>query len=562
MKELLLVINEDRFFLSHRTRIAEVAARNGWSVTLVTKDTGQRGEIEKMGFNYIELPINPTGMKIGDELKTLIFLYKLYRKHPDAIIHHVGLKNMLWGGLASRLTKTRGVVYAVSGLGTLFGEDNIGKVAKVIQKFLKFSMKKRNISVIFQNHDDERLFLESGIVDKSKICFIKGSGVDLSEYNFSEVPLETPLVVIFTARMLREKGVPDLVAAAELLRGEFEGKVEFWLCGGLSSNPSAMKEEEINGMIDGKYIKWLGHRCDISDLLRAQPTRVSGINPGQNIVSGIVDMVRVVDANGMGEDSVAYEVSGGQTAATKKDDGTAPATTDPVLRIAKITPVLISTLSYVSRNIQRTTPLNYQGRVSEGALTALRKKTGGLIVTGDPAATIPEPTGILKAAAIEAGSDVEIGKIDEKTLRTIALKYGGANNVEGGGVLLLNKDDLIAFGDIRGTSEKKAVYEIEFSENSTTTGTIKDGGLAVKFCIVDELPALSKTTSAAGSYCMAYGKPLAYQLDLFGPYTVEVSRDYKFAEGLLAVMGEAMIGGNVITENGFLRIKKKASAGA
>lgn len=175
---------------------------------------------------------------------------------------------MLWGGLASRLTKTRGVVYAVSGLGTLFGEDNIGKVAKVIQKFLKFSMKKRNISVIFQNHDDERLFLESGIVDKSKICFIKGSGVDLSEYNFSEVPLETPLVVIFTARMLREKGVPDLVAAAELLRGEFEGKVEFWLCGGLSSNPSAMKEEEINGMIDGKYIKWLGHRCDISDLLR------------------------------------------------------------------------------------------------------------------------------------------------------------------------------------------------------------------------------------------------------------------------------------------------------
>ncbi len=268
MKELLLVINEDRFFLSHRTRIAEVAARNGWSVTLVTKDTGQRGEIEKMGFNYIELPINPTGMKIGDELKTLIFLYKLYRKHPDAIIHHVGLKNMLWGGLASRLTKTRGVVYAVSGLGTLFGEDNIGKVAKVIQKFLKFSMKKRNISVIFQNHDDERLFLESGIVDKSKICFIKGSGVDLSEYNFSEVPLETPLVVIFTARMLREKGVPDLVAAAELLRGEFEGKVEFWLCGGLSSNPSAMKEVEINGMIDGKYIKWLGHRCDISDLLR------------------------------------------------------------------------------------------------------------------------------------------------------------------------------------------------------------------------------------------------------------------------------------------------------
>lgn len=291
----------------------------------------------------------------------------------------------------------------------------------------------------------------------------------------------------------------------------------------------------------------------------AQPTRVSGINPGQNIVSGIVDMVHVVNADGMGEDSVAYEVSGGQTAATKKDDGTATTESTPTLKIAKITPTLVTTLSYVSRNIQRTTPLNYQDRVSAGALNALRAKTGTLIVTGNPAATIPEPTGILKAAAIQDSTDIEITAIDATTLRKIALKYGGAKNVEGGGVLLLNKDDLIAFGDIRGTNEKKAVYEIEFGENSTTTGTIKDGGLAVKFCIVDDLPALSASGTAAAAYCMAYGKPLAYQLDLFGPYSVEVSRDYKFAEGLLAVMGEAMIGGNVITENGFIRVKKKAS---
>lgn len=288
----------------------------------------------------------------------------------------------------------------------------------------------------------------------------------------------------------------------------------------------------------------------------AQPTRVSGINPGQNIVSGIVDMVNVVDAEGMGEDAVAYEESGGQTAATKKDDGNATTESTPTLKIAKITPTMISTLSYVSRNIQRTTPLNYQDRVSASALNALRQKAGSLIVVGDPAATISEPTGILKAAAISSGSDLSISAINETTLRKIALSYGGAANVEGGGVLLLNKADLIAFGDVRGTNEKKAVYEIEFSENSTTTGTIKDGGLAVRFCIVDDLPALSDASTATGKYCMAYGKPLAYQLDLFGPYEVEISKDYKFAEGLLAVMGTAMIGGNVISENGFIRVKK------
>ncbi len=294
----------------------------------------------------------------------------------------------------------------------------------------------------------------------------------------------------------------------------------------------------------------------------AQPTRVSGITPGQNLVSGIVDMVKVVDADGMGEDSVAYEVSGGQTAKTKKDDGKATTESTPTLKVAKIVPVLVSTLAYVSKNIQRTTPLNYQDRVSTSAMNALRQKVGSMIVTGSGEATAatPEITGIIKAAAIQTGSDVEIADIDHTTLRKIALKYGGAANVEGGGVLLLNKADLIAFGDVRGEKEKKAVYEIEFSENSTTTGTIKDGGLSVRFCIVDDLPALTDAATEAGAYSMCYGKPLAYQLDLFGPYSVEVSRDYKFGEGLLAIMGEAMVGGNVIAEDGFIRIKKAAKA--
>lgn len=295
----------------------------------------------------------------------------------------------------------------------------------------------------------------------------------------------------------------------------------------------------------------------------AQPTRVSGINPGQNVVSGIVDMVRVVDADGMGEDAVAYGVgTDGQTAGSKKDDGKATKESGTEPKVARIVPVLLTTLSYVSRNIQRTTPLNYQSRVSENALNALRQKTGVQIVmgSGKADATDPEIMGIFSAAAIDAGTDLEIDKIDHTTLRKIALKYGGAANVEGGGVLLLNKEDLIAFGDVRGEKEKKAVYEIEFSENSTTTGTIKDGGLSVRFCIVDALPVLTDAETAADTYCMAYGKPLAYQLDLFGPYEVEVSRDYKFAEGLLAVMGTAMVGGNVVSENGFIRVKKSATA--
>ena len=266
-KHLLLIINEDRFFLSHRKRIATLAREKGWEVTLVTKDTGQRKEIEKMGFEYIELPINPTGMNPKDEMRLLKFFIELFKSHPDSIIHLVGLKNMIWGGLAAKMVKTKGVLFAVSGLGTLFGEERSEVISKGIQQLLKIGMRRKNAAVIFQNHDDERLFMENGIANKCFRFFIKGSGVELNKYKPHQDKTNDPLKIIFTARMLREKGVEDLVAAAEILRPEYEGKIEFLLCGGLSSNPRALSKEDMLTLTDGNYIQWLGHRSDIPELL-------------------------------------------------------------------------------------------------------------------------------------------------------------------------------------------------------------------------------------------------------------------------------------------------------
>lgn len=255
--------------MSHRTRIAEMARDYGWDVTLVTKNTGQKEEIKKMGFKYLELPINPTGMNPKDELKLFKFFIKLFKENPDSIIHLVGLKNMMWGGLAAKFVKTKGVLFAVSGLGTLFGEDKREIISWAIQELLKIGMTRKNAAVIFQNHDDEKLFMDNGIAKKCFRFFIKGSGVDLNEYipNFNKE--NQPIKIIFTARMLKEKGVEDLVAAAEILRPEYEGKIEFILCGDVSSNPNALSRKEIETLTDGKYIKWLGHRNDVPQLLAA-----------------------------------------------------------------------------------------------------------------------------------------------------------------------------------------------------------------------------------------------------------------------------------------------------
>ena len=76
------------------------------------------------------------------------------------------------------------------------------------------------------------------------------------------------LHVIFTARMVREKGTMVLIEAAEKLRKDYEDRVDFWLCGRLSATPGSVTEEELRTSCDGSYIQWLGFRTDIKELLQ------------------------------------------------------------------------------------------------------------------------------------------------------------------------------------------------------------------------------------------------------------------------------------------------------
>lgn len=268
MKKLYIVVNHDWFFLSHRKEVAVAALEDGWDVTIVSCDTGRFDYIRSLGLTVVNLPINATGMNLIEEMKTFFFLWRFYRKEKPDVVHHVGLKTILWGGVAAKLTGIKGVVNAVSGLGVLFSEGKTSLTARGVLAVLRYSHRRKNVKEIFQNHEDEALFCHNKVSKPENCVFIKGSGVDLKQFDYTPVPDTEPIRVMFTARMVREKGIVVLAEAAEKLRAEYEGKVVFLLCGKLSDNPKAMKKEEVEALCDGKYIQWLGHRDDVKELLK------------------------------------------------------------------------------------------------------------------------------------------------------------------------------------------------------------------------------------------------------------------------------------------------------
>ena len=267
MPKLFMVVNEDRFFLSHRAPVALAARKSGYDVTIVAKDTGKRAVIESLGFSVIDLPVNPTGMNPIQEVKLLWFMYNLYRRQKPDIVHHVGMKDILWGGLAAKLTNIKGVVNAVSGLGGLFNGEELSLTVKGILKVIRFSNNRENVKVIFQNNDDMSIFLANKVVEPSQIEFTKGSGIDLKDYAYVPEPAYGKIKIIFTARMVKEKGVCDLIEAAEILKEKYYDRIQFLLCGRLTSNKTGITEEYMREHCDGEYICWLGERNDVKKLL-------------------------------------------------------------------------------------------------------------------------------------------------------------------------------------------------------------------------------------------------------------------------------------------------------
>lgn len=271
----------------------------------------------------------------------------------------------------------------------------------------------------------------------------------------------------------------------------------------------------------------------------AQPVGVGGINGTHPQVSSIVDMVKTVDASGMGGGyKIAYEIAAAD-AADHVEGGDA-AESEPQFDVVDVKADDKALVSYISNKVRRQSPLTYEQKVRESAMTALRKAASKIIIAALAASKITET--------------VEVAAIDATTLRKIALSHGGDEAVVGSAVLLLSKTDLIAFGDVRGSNEKKAVYEITPDAANPNTGIIKDGGLSVKYVINNNCPAVA--TADAAAKCMFYGNPQAIELAMFGDYEVATSEDYKFAQDMLTVRGTVSMGAGMGVYKGFTAVAK------
>lgn len=263
---ILFVVNAPEFFLSHRLPLAKALSSKGYDVHVASSDGKQVKEIVGYGFSHHTVSFVRSGQNPVRELNTLFELFALLRKLKPDLVHLITIKPVLYGGLAARLAGVDRVVFAVSGLGTVFIASSLtAKVRRwLVKKLYAAAFNQKKLAVIFQNPDDRDALLSIGALDCSDARMIRGSGVDVSK--FPCVPeCEGIPVVVMAARLLRDKGVFEFVQAAEILRERNVG-VEMRIIGSPDpGNPTSISKRDLASWDQAGVVKILGYRSDIAD---------------------------------------------------------------------------------------------------------------------------------------------------------------------------------------------------------------------------------------------------------------------------------------------------------
>lgn len=325
-----------------------------------------------------------------------------------------------------------------------------------------------------------------------------------------------------------------------------------------------MAEERASQLRAGREIKF-----SAAELMRGlkNSTIVSGsiVQPtgaGTEVRDGLgqttlLDLVSVQDMTGLGSWDEPYAIAD-QTPAVGAPEtvgGTARNATDPSFGIAQIKPYEVSVTSFVDRNISRLSPVAYVGKIQQMAMRALRNKIAGLILIGDAEAThvmYGMVNGTNKAGAtiiqtIAAPKNGSVGKIDENFLTDLYFGYGNGYEAGPAARLFCNKADLKAWGKLRGTNEKGRLFSVTPDAGAANRGVLSDGGMLVPYLLDPNLAAIEGGTGKC-----VYGDPMNYLLGLFGEFTVRVDESVKAVERMNAILGDAVVGGNVVVDKGFV----------
>jgi N,N'-diacetylbacillosaminyl-diphospho-undecaprenol alpha-1,3-N-acetylgalactosaminyltransferase len=252
------------------------------NVHLVTPSGPYVSRLIGLGATHQSVPM-ARFVNVVEDIKLLLNLYRIFRSESFDIVCTITVKPNVYGAIAARLARVKTVVAMIEGLGSALGDGGTLKqrIMRVIVSNLYWVSCKLCDRVGFSNPDDLALFLEQGLIKKSKaVSFRSMIGINLEEFSpetvqerdvyklRDELGIESGTIVVLmvVARIVWSKGVREFIEASEI-SVKWPMKTRFFLVGPLDPEaPDAVTENYLREK-ESEQFHWITFREDIRELL-------------------------------------------------------------------------------------------------------------------------------------------------------------------------------------------------------------------------------------------------------------------------------------------------------
>jgi glycosyltransferase involved in cell wall biosynthesis len=269
-RKVLLVVNAEWYFWSHRLALARALQAAGAEVTVAAAvERGYDGAIRAAGLRFVPLCLRRRSTSLRTESASLLELRRLYQQVRPDLVHHFTIKPVIYGSLAARAVRVPRVVNTIPGLGSTFRADTWKRrlVRSGVSSAYRLALAGDHVRVIFQNPQDRDYFVAHGLVAAGRSSVIRGSGVDIETFHPAPEPGGVPIVLL-ASRLLWDKGVQEFVDAARLVR-QAGVPCRFVLVGiPDDENPNSVPEAVLRGWHAEGIVEWWGLRNDMPAVLQ------------------------------------------------------------------------------------------------------------------------------------------------------------------------------------------------------------------------------------------------------------------------------------------------------
>lgn len=216
-RNITISSNTAWYVWNFRRPLIRTLREKGYHIVVLAPRDPYAEKLIQEGAEFWDIPIEAKGSNPLSEIKTLTAYFNAYRELKPLAALHYTIKPNLYGSIAARFFRIP-VINNVTGLGTVF--ERGGPMELIVRILYKFAFAKVD-RIFFQNRDDHALFIRYNLARKEQSDILPGSGVDLYRFVPEEFPgrkAGEPFIFLFVGRLLKAKGVEDLIAAAPLLR--------------------------------------------------------------------------------------------------------------------------------------------------------------------------------------------------------------------------------------------------------------------------------------------------------------------------------------------------------